>query len=75
MALLLVGIFFLTYYAVVGSPFATDRLDFRAYITGLMNATSDDTDFPVSKLAMMVLVLGFSRVTIWLFRQILEVRE
>lgn len=72
MALLLVGIFFLTYWAVVGSPFATDRLDFRAYITGLLNTTSDSTDFPASKLAMTLFVLGFGRFAIWLFRQILD---
>ena len=72
MALLLVGIFFLTYWAVVGSPFATDRLDFRACFTGLLDTASDSTDFPVSKLAITVIVLGFGRVVIWLFQQILD---
>jgi len=69
---LLTGIFFATYGLLVGSPFDASTLDFRAYFMGLLALSTDASDFPISRLAVMIVVLALANVAIWLVRHLLE---
>ena len=70
---LLMGIFFATYGLIVESPFTASNLDFNAYVKGLMAISMDTSTFPVSRLAVTILIFVLARLAIWLVQKLLKV--
>ncbi len=69
----LTGVFFATYAVVVENPLVTNRIDFRAYVAGVLSLAIDSSDFHVCRLGVAIMFLLVAQVGIRFLKRMLQV--
>lgn len=71
--LILLAIFFATYGLLVENPFTADKISIRSFAVAALSLAADSPEFPISRVAVGIMVLVLARVAIWLMRRALEI--